>query len=319
MSKSAAFHFSALIIVAILMIAISRCEGNDYIVTNFAGKDSGPMGTYNGGHANGYGSNAQFNNPQGVAVDYRTGNILVGDTYNQIIRHITTDGFVETIAGTVGVNGHHDSYGTRAKFSYPQGLSVCSSTHVIYVADTGNSLIRSISEDTFLVGTTAGKHGKEGYYDGVGTFAEFNKPTRLTVETGTHMLYIADSGNNRIRQIHLSNGLVKTIAGRSETGFTNGMGTAASFNYPMGIRAYGSLLYVADSFNMAIRLIVLKVTSATATSLPSPDRVLRGHTTGLEPFHNSSCHKLSPRIVTEISSSAIHAIICCEELPRTVK
>jgi DNA-binding beta-propeller fold protein YncE len=94
------------------------------------------------GHSNGTGTSASFNHPKGVAVD-AAGNVYVADTDNNLIRKITPAGVVTTVAGT-GVNGSTDGDGTTATFNRPSGLTVNAAGTIIYVADTGNNLIRKI-------------------------------------------------------------------------------------------------------------------------------------------------------------------------------
>jgi len=94
------------------------------------------------GYTNGTGTNASFNHPKGVAVD-GSGNVYIADTQNNVIRKITAAGVVTTIAGT-GVAGASDGNGGSATFNKPMGLSVNSTGTIIYVADTGNNLIRKI-------------------------------------------------------------------------------------------------------------------------------------------------------------------------------
>jgi hypothetical protein len=71
-------------------------------------------------------------------------------------------------------------------------------------------------------------------------------------------LYIADTGNNTIRQMVISSGVVTTLAGAAETaGSTDGTGSAANFNYPTGLVKLGGYLYVADAGNSTIRAVKL--------------------------------------------------------------
>ncbi len=95
------------------------------------------------GCLDGYGDNAQFNNPYAVAED-AAGNIYVSDTGNGVIRKITPSRVVSTLAGLAGNVGSADGNGAAARFWNPQGLAV-DGTGNVYVADTGNNLIRKIS------------------------------------------------------------------------------------------------------------------------------------------------------------------------------
>jgi serine/threonine-protein kinase len=91
---------------------------------------------------NGIGTDANFNNPYGVAVD-SLGNVYVADAGNNLIRKITSGGFVTTLAGS-GVQGFSNGDGENASFNFPSGVAVDDSGNV-YVADLGNNLIRKIT------------------------------------------------------------------------------------------------------------------------------------------------------------------------------
>ena len=96
------------------------------------------------GYRDGPGAQAQFNGPVGVAVD-AGGRVLVADTYNDRIRAIAPDGAVVTLAGGAQ-SGAADGDAAGAQFNTPCGVAV-DSAGTIYIADTGNGLIRSISPD----------------------------------------------------------------------------------------------------------------------------------------------------------------------------
>jgi sugar lactone lactonase YvrE len=208
---------------------------------------SGSVGT-----ANGIGTAASFNNPAGIAVD-ASGNLYVADSNNDLIRKITADGVVTTLAGSAGVTGAVNGTGTAASFWHPWGIAVDSSGNV-YVADQLNAVIRKITTDG-VVTTLAGSAGVYGSADGIGTVASFFQPAGIAVDS-TGSVYVADSGNNIIRKI-TSDGVVTTLAGSEKvTGSTNGTRDAASFNSPEGVAldTYGNL-YVTDSVNDLIRKI----------------------------------------------------------------
>ena len=161
-------------------------------------------------------------------------------------------GIVTTLAGS-GVAGFVDSTGTAAQFNYPYGV-VVDSSGTAYVADTSSNSIRKIT----LAGvvTTLAGSGVAGSTDGTGTAAQFNSPVGVAVDSsGT--IYVADSGNNRIRKITPA-GVVTTLAGSGVAGSTDGTGTAAQFNYPNGVAVDSSgTAYVADTNSQRIRKITL--------------------------------------------------------------
>lgn len=121
-----------------------------YAGSGFPGADNGPAAT------------SSFYYPTGVAVD-TAHNVYVADGVNNLIRKITPDGMVSTLAGS-GQSGAIDSTGVNASFNGPSGLAVDLAGNV-YVADTNNNLIRKITPDGMV--TTIAGNGKAGAKDGV--------------------------------------------------------------------------------------------------------------------------------------------------------
>ena len=161
----------------------------------------------NQGSADGTGNAARFNNPFGVAVD-AAGNVYVGDTFNQTIRKITAAGVVSTLAGLANSRGIADGTGNVARFDQPGGVAV-DATGNVYVADAGNSTIRTITP-AGVVSTLAGSAGNAGNVDGTGAAARFNAPIDVTVDAAGNV-YVADSSNQSIRLITPA-GVVTTFA-----------------------------------------------------------------------------------------------------------
>ncbi len=158
---------------------------------------------------------------------------------------------VTTIAGT-GSTGSADGTGTAASFNIPVGITTDGTN--LFIADTFNHLIRKIVIGTVVVTTIAGT-GTAGSADGTGTTATFNRPIGITTDRTN--LYTVDMANNLVRKIVISTGVVSTFAGTGSSGSSNGTGTSASFNLPVGITTDGTNLYVADTDNHLIRMIVI--------------------------------------------------------------
>ncbi|HLH57433.1 MAG TPA: hypothetical protein VKY92_27890, partial [Verrucomicrobiae bacterium] len=196
---------------------------------------------------------AQFNSPQGVAVD-NGGNVYVADTGNQVIRKIQPGGTVTTLAGSAGSAGSDDGMGNAARFNSPAGIAV-DAAGTLYVADQLNSTIRKITVDG-LVTTLAGSAGQSGSQDGHGALARFNHPCAIAVDCFGN-LYVADTGNNSIREIS-ADGTVTTVAGATGiAGALDGPTGQASFDRPSGIAVdFDGLVYVSDQGNSTIRRIV---------------------------------------------------------------
>ncbi len=195
-------------------------------------------------------SEARFNRPNGVAVD-SNGNVLVADTGNHTIRRVAADRKVSTVAGRPRSAGSTDGNGGEARFNEPRGVAV-DSKGVIYVADTGNHVIRKISP-TGDVTTLAGTAGEFGSADGQGRGARFYGPAALAID-GSGTLWVADSSNYTIRKI-TSEGVVTTVAGKArESGSKDGAGAEARFNYPCGIAVdQAGVIFISDSANRLIR------------------------------------------------------------------
>ncbi|MCL2718389.1 MAG: hypothetical protein FWE14_06380 [Lachnospiraceae bacterium] len=212
----------------------------------------GSMYTFSGssgGYADGNHSTARFNTPMAIAID-RNDNLYVADTLNNCIRRIDPQGNVTTIAGVPGTAGALDGAANQAYFRDPAGIAVSADGNVIYVADTGNHLIRKIENGrvTTIAGnlsaaTTEAPLG--GFDNGPALSALFNLPRGLALADG--VLYIADSANHMIRAITTA-GNVVTIAGDGEPGLLNA---------PSGVSILNKILYIADTNNNQIKSVTI--------------------------------------------------------------
>lgn len=192
---------------------------------------------------------AQFKDPLGICTD-NNGNIFVADRSNNRIRKIDASGTntVTTIAGS-GVEGYADDIGTSAIFGAPKGICIDALGN-LYVTDFWNFKIRKITP-AGIVTTLAGS--TQGFANGNGTAAQFGYLEQICIDALGN-LYVADAGNSKIRKITPS-GTVTTVAGTT-SGYLDGVGTIAKFDYPNGICIDGNNnLYVAEYFSHKIRKI----------------------------------------------------------------
>jgi DNA-binding CsgD family transcriptional regulator/sugar lactone lactonase YvrE len=172
------------------------------------------------------------------------------------IREVKKDGRITTFAGTGTVgSGGDGGPASQAQLNMPQGLAVDSAGNV-YIADTLNNRIRRV--DVAGTITTVAGTGEAGY-SGDGKLARevrLNLPTGLAIGFGD-TLFIADTGNNVIRQIG-ANGSIHTVAGTGEAGYRGDAGRAvdAVLHAPGGLAFDGEgNLYIADTLNQRIRRV----------------------------------------------------------------
>jgi sugar lactone lactonase YvrE len=231
---------------------------------------SGIMSTIAGNDSEGYSGDggaataAELYAPGGIEVD-DTGNIYIGDTFNNRIRKITATGIISTIAGngygapsSGGFSGDGGA-ATSAELYTPIGVAVDGSGNV-YIADEGNSRIRQVTA-AGVISTIAGDstYGYSGD-GGAATAAELGYPTGVALDSSGNV-YIADWWNSRIRKVN-TKGIISTIAGDSVVGYSGdgGAATDAEINHPFGILVdISSNIYIGDCWNYRIR----KVTGVT--------------------------------------------------------
>jgi sugar lactone lactonase YvrE len=222
---------------------------------------------------------AQLSLPSGVAVD-TTGNVYIADTNNHRIRKVS-GGNITTLAG----DGEEFYAGdgaaaTAAALDSPTGVAVDGSGNV-YIADRLNQRIRMVSGGNITTLAGAGTSGFSG--DGASaTAATLAKPTGVSIDAAGNV-YIADTDNQRIRQV--GGGVIATIegSGSQRYGGDGGPSTAAILNSPRSVATDASgNLAIADKLNQRIRSGTLPTLTFLAedVGVPSPTQSVTLANTG---------------------------------------
>ena len=162
-------------------------------VANIAGTDDGPAGQ------------AHFNLPTQLANDGN--NVYITDSGNSTIRRLNlSDNNVKTIGGQAQQTGKDDGPASKSTFNGPRGIAT--DGKYIYVADTGNDIIRKIDISTLETKTIAGT-GEEGVNNGPGDKATFSNPGAMCINGSS--LYVLDADNHAIRKIDTNTNEVSTL------------------------------------------------------------------------------------------------------------
>ncbi len=214
----------------------------------------------------------------GIAVDAE-GNVYIAEPFNNRISKVKADGTISIVAGPA----------TNAQLIFPSGVAVDKDGNV-YIADTGNHRIRKVdTEGTISTIAGSGEFGQPydlfagpagqsgGGFSGDGgpaTSARLKSPTGVAVDAAGKV-YIADTGNRRIRRVDGRTGLIRTYAGTGTGGFSGDGGLAASARLnsaqSVAVDAAGNV-YIADTDNQRLRMVAPPTPqlglSASALALP---------------------------------------------------
>ncbi|MBU1075360.1 hypothetical protein KJ705_04740, partial [Patescibacteria group bacterium] len=232
---------------------------------------------------------AFYDFPEDITVD-SSGNFYIADTYNNVIRKINSSDIVSTVAGT---GSYGDTIGTAsvAEFALPRGVAVDSSGN-IYVADTGNSKVKKISasgtvttlvdsglsspEGVSVFGSTVyiadtGNNALKKVSTSGGTVttvtSSLSAPKKMAINSAGSTAYVANSGNYKVVSVNTSSGAVATIAGSGESGYEEGVGTAALFENVWGVAlADDDTLFVSDGNGYTDVIREIDLTTNTTSS-----------------------------------------------------
>ena len=213
--------------------------------------------------------------PSGLAVD-AAGDLFLCDSSNNRVRRVdASTGYISTVAGngspgTTGDGGQ----ATAAELNNPSGLAIDGAGD-LYIADSGNDVVRRVDAVSGVITTFAGQMGNAGYTGdgGAATSALLAAPRGLALMPDGDLV-IADSGNNAIRLVSMASNQIQTIAGTGVAGFNQDgiAATLAELNDPNGVavRSDGAIA-IADLENQRVRLVNLAGIISTAAGTGQRD------------------------------------------------
>ncbi|HVL67081.1 MAG TPA: Ig-like domain repeat protein, partial [Vicinamibacterales bacterium] len=207
---------------------VDRATG---IVTTVAGNGTAGF-SGDGGPA----TSASMRNPIGIAIDAQ-GNIYIADWPNNRVRKVTAaTGTITTVAGDGTTGGGGDGGLATSASLTPIGLAVDPGGH-LYIADSAHDRVRRVDAATGIITTVAGT-GAGGFSGdgGLATNAQIEAPRDIAIDAAGN-LYIADTGNQRVRRVDAATGIITTLAGTGTAASTGSGGLAvnASLNQPYGL------------------------------------------------------------------------------------
>jgi uncharacterized protein (TIGR03437 family) len=240
---------------AILLPAVAGAQ--TYNISVIAGTaTSPPTPGFTGDYAQA--ASAELSSPSAVWVD-ASHNIYIADKDNDRIRVISSSGVIKTIAGssTAEVYAGDGKPAIQASLYEPNGIAFDSAGNM-FIADTGNHVVRKVDHSSLLISTVAGNNISAFSGDGgAATSANLSDPSSLAFDSAGN-LYIADTNNDCIRKVN-SSGIISTYAGMCSYPLFEGDGgpaTSAKLNKPYSIvfDAHDNL-YIADTENERIRVV----------------------------------------------------------------
>lgn len=235
---------------------ISDSTHHRIVITNLNGVKIAIAGTGAPGKVDGPFAKAQFDDPQGLALDGET--LYVADRKNHSIRALDLkDGTVRTVAG-VGEQDRENRISTGGpalKTGLNSPWDLLRIDRAIYVAMAGHHQIWKFDLDKNRIEPYAG-NGRENIRDGSLDRSEFAQPSGLCTDGPN--LYVADSEVSAVRQVGLNGaGGVSTLVGRGlfVFGDQDGMGDAARLQHALGVAFHDGKIFVADTYNSKLKTI----------------------------------------------------------------
>ncbi len=236
--------------------AVADTGHHQIVVVSDDGRELARYGSGRAGFEDGGAEEAGFDGPEGLACDEAA--IWVADTRNHAIRRIDRlTGAVETVAGCGwrGMALYRADPAPEVALASPWDLAL--GDNVLYFANAGTHQVGIIDLADYSLRPLVGS-GIEGLVDGTGRQAALAQPSGLALNDAGDRLYVADSETSAVRRVRLgATPEIETVvgAGLFDFGHVNGALATARLQHPLGVAVAGGRLYVADSFNSAVRVV----------------------------------------------------------------
>ncbi len=269
--------------------AIRRVDAVSGVITTVAGTPEASGYTGDGGPATS--ARLSFSDGTGGVAFNAAGDLYIADTGNNAVREVNAAvGTISTVVGT-GVPGYNgdDIPASGAQLNGPANLSI-GADGSLYVADLANQRVRKVTAATGIITTIAGTGAKGFAGDGgIATSAEINAPSAVVLDPAGN-IYIADSGNNRIRKIAVTTGNIQTISGgvEGETGDGGPANLASTYGPSSLFFDQSGNLFFSDMFNNRVREIFGSVAILPAYPTIRVGKVSEAQIQGLENDGNAA-------------------------------
>jgi uncharacterized protein (TIGR03437 family) len=243
-------------------------DGNLYIAAGWIQKISpdgmisivSGNGLYSFSGDGGPATRAQLFAPSDVAID-GSGDLFIADSGNCVVRKVTTDGTITTVAGSSRI----DNFGfsgdggpaTNALLAEPSSVAVDEIGN-LFIADTQNNRIRKVSQNGIITTVAGNGFGAYSGDHGPATKASLNYPSGIAVDRSGN-LFITDYANNSVRKVS-NDGIITTVAGNGSQGFSGdgGPATSAQLFLPRAVAVdENGNLFISDTVNARVRKVSL--------------------------------------------------------------
>ncbi|MHB1155423.1 MAG: thioredoxin-like domain-containing protein [Phycisphaerales bacterium] len=236
---------------------IADSDHDRVVIADLDGKVRQIIGSGQPDFADGPSDHAQFLNPQGMALSSDGQTLYIADTDNHAIRQVDLKSLIVTTLAGNGTQGNDrigGNVGKQQPLSSPWDVALDEPRHRLVIAMAGLHQIWTLDLKTGVARAWIGT-GRENIDDGPADEASLAQTSGLTIQGDN--LYFADSETSSIRRADLKTGEVTTLIGTGlfDFGLRDGSLSRALLQHPLGIASTSGGIYIADTYNHALRVI----------------------------------------------------------------